>query len=84
MINNKINGINEAAANTMRNIGYPTDVSTSSKIANALMSIEFREKTVLVLDNYNFISDEHFNDVMKDLSGNRDGNLIVVCLTQHI
>lgn len=81
---NKINGINEAAANTMRNIGYPTDVSTSSKIANALMSIEFREKTVLVLDNYNFISDEHFNDVMKDLSGNRDGNLIVVCLTQAI
>lgn len=80
----KINGINEAAASQMRNIGFPVDSVTSSKIADVLMGIEFREKTVLVLDNYNLISDEHINDVLKDLSGNRDGNLIIVCLTQAI
>lgn len=80
----KISGINESAANQMRNVGYPVDIVTSSRIANALMSIEFREKTVLVLDNYNYISDQHFMDVLKDISGKRDSNLIVVCLTQAI
>ena len=80
----KINGINEFAANQMKNIGYPVDASTSSKIANALMSIDFREKTVLVLDNYHLISEKHINDVLKDIAGKHDSNLIVVCLTQAV
>lgn len=80
----KINGINEFAANQMKNIGYPVDASTSSKIANALMSIDFREKTVLVLDNYHLISEKHINDVLKDIAGKYDSNLIVVCLTQAV
>lgn len=80
----KINGINEFAANQMKNIGYPVDASASSKIANALMSIDFREKTVLVLDNYHLISEKHINDVLKDIAGKHDSNLIVVCLTQAV
>ena len=80
----KIEGINKSAASHMRNIGFPVDSVTSSKIADELLSIEFREKTVLVLDNYHYISDEHFNDVLIDLAGISDGNLSCVCMTQAI
>ncbi len=80
----KISGISENVANTIRNIGYPVDTTTSGRMANAIMELEFREPTVLVLDNYQFISDEHMNDVIKDISGKKHENLILLCITQVI
>ncbi len=79
-----LNGINEKVSNTIRNIGYPVDTSTRGRMANAIMELEFREQTVLVIDNYQFISDEHMNEVIKDLSGKNNDNLVIVCLTQTI
>ncbi|MBQ2745680.1 MAG: hypothetical protein IJF37_08745 [Lachnospiraceae bacterium] len=80
----KISGISENVANNLRNIGYPVDATTSGRIANAIMELEFREPTILVIDNYQFISDEHMNNVIKDLSGKKHENLVIVCLTQVI
>lgn len=79
-----LSGINEKVSNTIRNIGYPIDIYTRGRMANAIMELEFREQTVLVIDNYQFISDEHMNEVIKDLSGKNNDNLVIVCLTQTI
>ena len=80
----KINGISESTANNLRNIGYPVDASTSGRMANAILELEFREPTLLVIDNYQYISDEHMNNVIKDISGKQHETLRVVCITQVI
>ena len=80
----KVEGINEDVAKKLREVGYPTDEHSSSKMANLLMQIEFSKKTVLVLDNYNYIAEKHINSVIKDLSGKKDFNLIIVLLTRTI
>ncbi len=79
-----LSSVNENVANTIRNIGYPVDTSTRGRMANAIMELEFREPTVLVIDNYQFISDEHMNEVIKDLSGKSNENLVIVCITHTI
>lgn len=79
-----LSGINENISNIIRSIGYPVDASTRGRLANAIMELEFREQTILVLDNYQYISDEHMNEVIKDLSGKCNENLVIVCITHTI
>lgn len=80
----KLNSISECTADNIRAIGYPADTSTSGRMANAILELEFEEPTVLVIDNYQFISDEYMNDVIKDISGKQHETLRVVCITQVI
>lgn len=77
-------GKNEHVSNTIRDIGYPVDTVTSSRMANAFMELEFREQTVLVIDNYQFISDAYMNEVIKDLSGKNNKSLVIICITHTI
>ena len=80
----KVEGFNADIANEMRKIGYPVDEHTSGKLANLVMQLEFNKKTILVIDNYNFVADKHINNVFKDLSGKKDLNLIIVLVTETI
>ena len=80
----KVEGINEDVAAQMRAIGYPTDEHESSKLANVMMQLNFSENTILVLDNYDYIADEHINSVIKDLSGKKDYNLVIVLITKKL
>lgn len=80
----KVEGINGDIASQMRAIGYPTDEHESSNLANAIMQLDFSEDTILVLDNYNYIADEYINSVIKDLSGKKDFNLVIVLITREI
>ena len=78
----KVEGINANVASQMREVGYPTDEQTSVKLANVIMQLEFKENTVLVLDNYNYIAEKYINSVIKDLAGKKDLNLLLVLLTR--
>ena len=80
----KVEGINEDVAAQMRAIGYPTDEHESSKLANVMMQLNFSKNTILVLDNYDYIADEHINSVIKDLSGKKDYNLVIVLITKKL
>lgn len=80
----KIAGIDKSVADEMLNIGYPTDDNTCTRIANAIMKMKFQEKMVLVLDNYNYIAEPYINHVIKDLSGKKDTNLIIIQIVQNI
>lgn len=80
----KIAGINKTVADEMLKIGYPTDDNTCTRIANAIMKLKFEEKMVLVLDNYNYIAEPYINNVIKDLSGKKDTNLIIIQIVQKI
>lgn len=81
---NRIETFDINAARQIRSIGYPNNAETSSMFANILLNLEFREKTILVFDNYQLISDENFNRVIKDLSFEKNKNLRVVILTQAV
>ena len=68
----------------MLEIGYPTDDNSCTRIANAIMKMKFKEKTVLVLDNYNYIAEPCINSVIRDLCGKKDSNLIIIQVVQKI
>ena len=78
----KVDKINTDVANKLREIGYPTDEHSSNKIANLLMQVQFNKKIIFVLDNYNYIADEFANNIIKDLSGKKDGKLSIVLVTR--
>ena len=80
----KVESLNADIATKMRKVGYPTDEHSSGQIANLIMQIEFNKKTVLILDNYEYIADEYINNVLKDVAGKKDFNLIIVLLTRTI
>ncbi len=80
----RISSISETAAHKIRTIGYPLDVRSSRSIARVLFDIEFREKTILVLDNYQLIADTHMDRVISDLTTKLNKNLVVIVLTQAI
>lgn len=80
----RIKNVSEECCRRLMSIGYPTNSEASTIISKALMDIDFRETTVLVLDNYHYVSDEFTNIIINDLSNNNYSNLKVVCLTQAI
>ena len=80
----KVAGINKSVADEMLEIGYPTDDNSCTRIANAIMKMKFKEKTVLVLDNYNYIAEPCINSVIRDLCGKKDSNLIIIQVVQKI
>lgn len=80
----RIDSVSEKCARTMRSVGFPKDNDTAAVISKALFDLEFREKTILVLDNYHLICDEYFNHVIKDMSFGKNEKLCIVCLTQAI
>ena len=78
----KVEGINRDVANQMREVGYPADEHSSVKLANIIMQLKFEENTVLVIDNYNYVAEEFINNVIKDLSGKKEFNLLIVLISQ--
>ena len=80
----KVAGINKSVADEILEIGYPTDDNACTRIANAIMKINFEEKTVLVLDNYNYIAEPFINNIIRDLCGKKDTNLIIIQIVQKI
>lgn len=80
----RIDSVSESCAKILRSVGFPKDDDTASVVSKALFDLPFRENTVLVLDNYHLISDNYFNQIIKDLSSGRNEKLHVLCLTQAI
>ncbi len=80
----RMESVSENCARILRTMGFPKDSDSAAIIAKALMDLEFREKTILVIDNYHLICDENFNCVMKDLSQSGNVNFSICCLTQAI
>lgn len=80
----KIKSINEKASKKLREIGYPNDFESCKKIVSILIEVVFYEKTIFVIDNYNFVSDEFLNSIIKDLTGSVHINTSIVCITQAV
>lgn len=79
----RIYSLSESAAHNLKAVGFPIDKFASSKIAAALSDIKFRDKYILVIDNYQLIADEFIDLVLIDLN-NKKSNLIVIAITQAI
>lgn len=80
----RITSVNEVCAKMLSSVGFPKDSDAASVIAKILFDMEFREDTILILDNYHLICDEYFNQIIKDLSFGKNAKLHVVFLTQAI
>lgn len=80
----RITSVNEVCAKMLSSVGFPKDSDAASVIAKILFDMEFREDTILVLDNYHLICDDYFNQIIKDLSFGKNVKLHVVFLTQAI
>jgi len=81
---NRVATVSEDAARKIMAVGYPTSMLECSKIAEALLQVEFREPTVLIIDNFQYVSDEFTNRILLDFSGNSKSNLKLVCITQAV
>jgi len=80
----RIKSINESVANRLKSIGYPSSDNNCKQIATALSDLFFHEKTIFIMDNYQLISDDYFNKIIKDLSGSLNKNLSMIFVTQAI
>ena len=80
----RIRSIDEEGSNKLATIGYPLDEDTCVKIANILINLKINENTILVLDNYHYISDDKITKVLLDVVFNETNNLRVVLLTQVV
>lgn len=80
----RIDSVNKVCAKMLSSVGFPKDSDAAAVISKIILDMEFREDTILVLDNYHLICDEYFNQIIKDLSSGKNAKLHVVFLTQAI
>lgn len=80
----RLYSIDKGAASKLRLEGFPFDVDRYKRIARILIDLELEEKTILVLDNYQYISSEFLNKVFKDVTAKKDSKLNILILTQEI
>ncbi len=80
----RIRTIDEDGSNKLVALGYPVDEDACVKIANILINLRISENTILVLDNYHYISDDKITKVLLDLAFSDSNNLRVVLLTQVV
>lgn len=81
---NRISSINGDVANKLRSVGCPDDTDSSDKIVNLLSSMEFNDKYIIVLDNFQYISNSALSSTILKLSEVLSNGLRFVVLTQLI
>ncbi|MBQ9700041.1 MAG: hypothetical protein IJV71_05400, partial [Lachnospiraceae bacterium] len=80
----RISGISETLADAILAIGYPTNNSDASRIVTEIMNTTSEEHVLLVLDNFQYIFDDLFLGIIKDLAGSCARNFTLVCLSREI
>lgn len=80
----RIKSIDEETSNKLMTFGYPIDEDACVKIANTIINLRISENTILVLDNYHYISDDKITKILLDLAFNSYNNVRVVLLTQVV
>src|SRR5574344_744695 len=79
-----INGIDNGIATKLRAIGCPFDIDSSEKVANAIAEISLNEKYIVVLDNYQYISNIYIYNTIIKLVQMMSHKLRFIVLTQSI
>lgn len=80
----KIKNLDEGCYKKLSVIGYPAGEDECTNIANILIDINIKEDTILVLDNYQHISDEYMAKILIDVTSNHESKLKIVVLTQVV
>lgn len=78
----KVSKIDEVIGKKLKDLGFPADVPQASKILSLLDSIDFKEKTVFVIDDYHLLKGTELFNFIKSVVLEEVDNLHIVIITR--
>lgn len=74
--------LDKKAADALKSLGLPADAPQADKIISILNSIEYDEKTVLVIDDYHLSHDMQLNKFILQIAAEKIENFHIVIITR--
>ncbi|APM39589.1 LuxR C-terminal-related transcriptional regulator [Clostridium kluyveri] len=78
----EISKVDEEVGTRLQKLGFPVDVPQTAKVLAVLGEIEFKEKTVLLLDDYHLLSNMQFSTLLFQIVSEDMDNLYIVIITR--
>lgn len=79
----ELSKVDKEVGKKLISLGFPTDVPQISKVLEILNSIDYKEKTILVMDDYHICQTAQINNIIKQIVLERIDNLHVVIVTRN-
>lgn len=76
--------IDDEAVKKLRSVGMPTDQESCNKIINIIREANIEEEYIIVLDNYQYISNSQISSIILELSNSLEPKLRFIIITQLI
>lgn len=80
----QIHNVDDVSASKLRTLGYPYDLEAGNKMIDVITEMDFPEKYIIVLDNFQYISDSIIANVILRASSVLDDNVKFVIITQFV
>lgn len=79
-----INNIDNSAGTKLSSLGYPEDMDGINKLIDIISEVELPERYIIVLDNFQYISNPIVSHIIVKLMESIGDNIRIVILTQFI
>lgn len=77
-----ISKMDAKAGNILKKLGFPVDVPQTEKVLSILNDIDYKEKTVLVIDDYQLLKKSKINDIIIKIVQEAIDNFHIIIITR--
>lgn len=77
-----ISEINISAGNALKSLGYPANAVRRNQVLSIMNRLELTERTVMVFDNYELVTDPFFGRLLLQLAEDGIENLYLIIITR--
>lgn len=78
----EISRVDKMRGQALKSLGFPLDAPQTDKVIEILNSIHFREKTVIVLDDYHLVKSKPLNKMISQIVSEKLEHFYIVIITR--